>query len=277
LYGCDIISSRIAKGRPTWPDDRKGDDMKLKGRVAIITGGARGLGKAFALRLAEEGARIAVADILDAGGVRDEIVAKGGEALATYTDVSNEESVGSMVRAVSERFGRIDILVNDAGIFATLGRKPFFEIPAGEWDRVLSINLKGMFLCSKAVYPYMKMQGKGKIINITSSTFFDGVPGFAHYVSSKGGIIALTRVMARELGDDNICVNAVAPGLTTTEVVKTSPMYPEEHLKTSSAKRCFKRTETPADLTGAVLFLASDDSDFITGQTLLVDGGASFH
>jgi NAD(P)-dependent dehydrogenase (short-subunit alcohol dehydrogenase family) len=251
--------------------------MRLKGRVAIITGGARGLGKAFALRLAEEGARIAVADILDASAVKDEIVSKGGEALAIYTDVSEVESVGSMVRVVSEQFGRVDILVNDAGIFATLGRKPFYEIHADEWDRVLRINLKGMFLCSKAVYPYMKMQGKGKIINITSSTFFDGVPGFAHYVSSKGGIIALTRVMAREVGDDNICVNAVAPGLTTTEVVKGSPMYPAEHLNISSAKRCFKRNEVPEDLTGAVLFLASDDSDFITGQTLLVDGGASFH
>jgi len=251
--------------------------MKLKGRVAIITGGARGLGKAFALRLAEEGARIVVVDILDASGVRDEITAKGGEALSVYADVSDEESVGSMVRAVSECFGRIDILVNDAGIFATLGRKPFYEIPADEWDRVLRINLKGMFLCSKAVYPHMKVRGKGKIINITSSTFFEGIPGFAHYVSSKGGIIALTRVMAREVGDDNICVNAVAPGLTTTEVVKGSPMYPEEHLKMSTARRSFKRYEVPEDLTGAVLFLASDDSDFITGQTLLVDGGAAFH
>lgn len=251
--------------------------MRLKNKVGIITGGARGLGKAFALRLAEEGARIAVADLLDASVVRDEIIAKGGEALAIHTDVSEEGSVGSMVRTVAERFGRIDILVNDAGVFATLGRKPFYEIPADEWDHVLRINLKGMFLCSKAVYPYMKAQGKGKIINITSSTFFEGIPGFAHYVSSKGGVVALTRVMARELGDDNICVNAIAPGLTVTDVVKRSPMYPEEHLKLSTARRCFKRNETPEDLTGAVLFLASDESDFVTGQTLLVDGGAAFH
>lgn len=251
--------------------------MKLKGRVAIVTGGARGLGKAFALRLADEGARIVVADILDGTGVSDNILAGGGEALAIHTDASNEQSVGSMVQKVVDRFNRIDILVNNAGIFATLGRKPFYEIPVEEWDRVLEVNLKGAFLCSRAVYPYMKKQGKGKIINITSSTFFDGVPGFAHYVSSKGAIIGLTRAMARELGDDNICVNAVAPGLTISEAVKESPMYPEEHVRANAAKRCFKRYEVPDDLTGAVLFLASDDSDFITGQTLLVDGGGAFH
>jgi NAD(P)-dependent dehydrogenase (short-subunit alcohol dehydrogenase family) len=255
----------------------KGDDMKLKGRVAIITGGARGIGKAFALRLAEEGARIVIADVLDGAGVTKEIAGKGGEAIAVRTDVSSEESTKAMARTVIEQFGRIDILVNNAGVFANLGRKPFVEISSEEWDHVLGINLKGMFHCCKAVYPQMKKEGKGKIINVCSSTFFEGVPYFIHYVSSKGGIIAFTRALAREVGDDGIRVNAIAPGLTVSEIVRESSMYPEEYLKMSAAGRCFKRLEVPEDLTGTVLFLASDDSDFVTGQTIVVDGGKTFH
>ncbi len=251
--------------------------MRLRDKVAIVTGGARGIGKAFALRLAGEGARVVIADVLDGAGALREIAARGGEAIAVQTDVSQEQSTKVMARTAIERFGRIDILVNDAGIFADLGRKPFFEIPSEEWDRVLGINLKGMFHCCKAVYLQMKKQGKGKIINITSSTFFEGVPYFIHYVSSKGGIIAFTRALAREVGDDGICVNAVAPGLTVSEVVEGNPMFPEEHLREHAGSRCIKRIEVPEDLTGTVLFLASDDSDFITGQTILVDGGKSFH
>jgi NAD(P)-dependent dehydrogenase (short-subunit alcohol dehydrogenase family) len=254
----------------------KEDHMRLKGKVAIITGGARGLGKAYALRLAEEGARIVISDILDATGVKQEIEEKGGEALALYTDVSKEESTKEMALKTIDRFGRIDILINNAGIFATLGKKPFYEIPGEEWDQVLGINLKGTFLCCKAVYPQMKRQGKGKMINVSSSTFFAGVPYFAHYVASKGGIIALTRALAREVGDDGICVNAISPGLTLSEVVQGNPMYPEGYLKVAASSRCLKRDELPEDLTGTILFLASDDSDFITGQTILVDGGSVF-
>jgi NAD(P)-dependent dehydrogenase (short-subunit alcohol dehydrogenase family) len=255
----------------------KGDTMKLKGKVAIITGGARGIGKAYALRLAEEGARIVIADILDTIKVKQEIEEKGGEALALYTDVSNEESTKEMARKTIERFGRIDILINNAATFASLGKKPFYEISSEEWDQVLEINLKGTFLCCKAVYPHMKKQGKGKIINVSSSTFFAGVPHFIHYVASKGGIIALTRALAREVGDDGICVNAISPGLTISEAVRGNPMYPEGYLKIVASGRCIKRDELPEDLTGTIVFLASDDSDFITGQTILVDGGLSFH
>jgi NAD(P)-dependent dehydrogenase (short-subunit alcohol dehydrogenase family) len=251
--------------------------MKLKGKVAIITGGGRGLGKAYALGLAEEGARIVISDILDTTKVKLEIERKGGEALSLYTDVAEEESTKEMARKTIERFGRIDILINNAAIFANLGKKPFFEISSEEWDQVLGINLKGTFLCCKAVYPQMKKQGKGKIINVSSSTFFTGVPYFIHYVASKGGIIALTRALAREAGDDGICVNAIAPGLTVSEAVRGNPMYPEDYLKVAASGRCFKRNEIPEDLVGTILFLASDDSDFITGQTILVDGGLSFH
>jgi NAD(P)-dependent dehydrogenase (short-subunit alcohol dehydrogenase family) len=251
--------------------------MRLKGRVAIITGGARGIGKACSLRFAEEGACIVLADVLDGTRAKDEIVKNGGEAITAYTDVSDEESTKEMVRTALERFGRVDILMNNAGVFAGLGKKPFFEISSEEWDQVLSINLKGMFHCCKAVYPQMKKQGKGKIINVTSSTFFQGVPYFLHYVSSKGGVIALTRALAREVGDSGIGVNAIAPGLTSSEAVRGNPMYPEEYLKAAAAGRCFKRPEVPEDLTGTAVFLASDDSDFITGQTINVDGGGMFH
>jgi NAD(P)-dependent dehydrogenase (short-subunit alcohol dehydrogenase family) len=251
--------------------------MRLKGRVAIITGGARGIGKACGLRFAEEGACIVLADVLDGTRAKDEIIKNGGEAIAVYTDVSDEESAKEMVRTALERFGSVDILMNNAGVFAGLGKKPFFEISSEEWDQVLRINLKGMFHCCKAVYPQMKKQGKGKIINVTSSTFFQGVPYFLHYVSSKGGVIALTRALAREVGDSGIGVNAIAPGLTSSEAVLGSPMYPEEYLKAAAVGRCFKRPEVPEDLTGTAVFLASDDSDFITGQTINVDGGGMFH
>lgn len=182
-----------------------------------------------------------------------------------------------MAKTTVERFGRIDILINNAAIFVTLGKKPFFEISEEEWERVMAINLKGTFFCCKAVYPQMKKQGKGKIINIASSTFFGGVPYFLHYVSSKGGIIALTRSLAREVGDDGICVNAVAPGLTLSEAVRGNPMYPEDQLKAVVKGRCFKRDEFTEDLVGTIVFLSSDDSDFITGQTIIVDGGLFFN
>ncbi len=255
----------------------KEDRMRLKGKVAIITGGARGIGKACGLCFAEEGARIVLADVLDGSQARDEIVKKGGEAVAVYTDVSDEGSTEEMARTALERFGSIDILMNNAGVFAGLGKKPFFEISSKEWDEVLAVNLKGMFHCCKAVYPQMKKQGKGKIINVTSSTFFQGIPYFLHYVSSKGGVIALTRALAREVGDSGIAVNAIAPGLTASEAVRGNPMYPEEYLNAMASSRCFKRPEIPEDLTGTAVFLASDDSDFITGQTINVDGGAIFH
>jgi NAD(P)-dependent dehydrogenase (short-subunit alcohol dehydrogenase family) len=251
--------------------------MKLKGKVAIVTGGARGIGKAYALRLAREGACVVVADILDGTPVVEEVAKNGGEAIAVQTDVADQQSVNAMVRAAIERFGRIDVLVNNAGIFVGLTRKPFYELTVEEWDRVIAVNMKGIFLCCKGVYPQMKKQGKGKVINVSSSTFYMGVPLLSHYVASKGGVIAFTRAMAREVGDDNICVNAIAPGFTVSEALVGSPAYPEERLKMLASSRCFKRNEASEDLTGTIVFLASDDSDFITGQTIVVDGGAAFN
>ena len=251
--------------------------MRLKDKVAIVTGGAQGIGKAYAMRLSEEGAKVVITDILDAKTVQQEIEAKGGEALALYTDVSDEESTEEMARKTLERFGRIDILINNAAIFSTLETKPFFEISSKEWDDVMRVNLKGMFLCCKAVYPQMKKQGKGKIINVSSGVFFKGLTLFLHYVTSKGGVIAMTRALAREMGDDGICVNAIAPGYTVTEVLEDEAIHDDAFIKPVVESRCFKRHELPEDLTGTIVFLASDDSKFITGQTIVVDGGATLH
>ena len=250
--------------------------MRLKGKVVIITGGARGLGKAYALGMAKEGARIVAADIVDGAEVIDEIKKNGGDAISFPTDVSDERSVEAMARAAVEKFGRIDVLINNAALFTALGKKPFHQVSAEEWDRVQAVNVKGTFLCCKAVYPQMKKQGKGKIINISSATFHQGTPYFIHYVTSKGGIVGFTRALAREVGDDGISVNAIAPGLTVSESVQGSAMYPEAALKAVAGGRCFKRDETADDLMGMAIFLASDESDFITGQTYIVDGGVMF-
>ncbi|MCJ7595633.1 MAG: 3-oxoacyl-ACP reductase FabG [Desulfobacterales bacterium] len=251
--------------------------MKLAGKVAIVTGGAQGIGRVYAMRLSKEGAKVVIADILDGGRVEQEIVSEGGEALALKTDVSDERSTMEMVKRTIDRFGRLDILINNAAIFAAIETKPFFEISGQEWDDVMRVNLKGMFLCCKAVYPRMKKQGKGKIINVASGVFFKGLPLFLHYVTSKGGVIGLTRALAREVGNDGICVNAIAPGYTVTEVMKEESIHDASFIDAVVMSRCFKRQEMPEDLTGAVIFLASDDSDFMTGQTIVVDGGATMH
>jgi NAD(P)-dependent dehydrogenase (short-subunit alcohol dehydrogenase family) len=251
--------------------------VRLKGKVAIVTGGARGLGKAYASRLYEEGAKVVVADILDSTSVVQAIDKRGGEALALYTDVSEEESTQEMARKTIKHFGRIDILINNAAISTTIVKKPFYEISAREWDEVIRVNLKGVFLCCKAVYPQMKKQGKGKIINISSGTFFKGLPNFIHYVTSKGGIIGFTRALAREVGGAGICVNAISPGYTLTEVLTEKPHDPEEFVRDIVSSRCFKRDELPEDITGTIVFLASAESNFITGQTIVVDGGSVFH
>lgn len=251
--------------------------MRLKGKVAIVTGGARGLGKDYALRLAEEGARVVIGDILDGTTVKSEIEKIGGEALALNVDVSDEQSVKNMINQTIKRFERIDVLINNAAIFADVVKYRFYDTPLEEWDKMIRVNLTGTFLCCKAAYPQMKMQGKGKIINVSSSTYFMGNPNLIHYVTSKGAIIALTRVMAREVGDDGISVNAIAPGFTLSEAVDGNPTFPEPIRKMTRESRCFKRDQIPSDLLGTIIFLASDDSDFITGQTLVVDGGTVLH
>jgi NAD(P)-dependent dehydrogenase (short-subunit alcohol dehydrogenase family) len=255
----------------------RGGTMRLKGKVAIVTGGARGLGKAYALGLSDEGAQIVVTDILDATQVKREIEERGGEAIALYADVSEEDSVTEVARKTIERFGKIDILVNNAGIFADVNKKPFYEISLKEWEKIVKVNLTGTFLCCKAVYPQMKKQGKGKIVNVSSSTFFIGIPNLVHYVTSRGAIVAFTRALARELGNDGICVNAIAPGFTVSEAVQGNPTFPEPSRQVAVNSRCFKRDEKPEDLLGTIVFLASDESDFITGQTIVVDGGGVFH
>jgi len=256
----------------------------LKGRVSLVTGGASGIGREISLRLARDEASVVVCDINGekAEQTAAEVRALGSKSLAIRADVSSGTDAKHAVEETLTGFGRIEILVNNAGIGYATGslvdptHALIENLTEGEWDRVMNVNLKGIFLCSKAVYPQMKKQGKGKIINVSSATFFMGVPFLSHYVASKGGVIALTRTMARELGDDNICVNAIAPGFTVSEALRGSPAYPEERLQMLASGRCFKRNEVSEDLTGTVVFLASPDSDFITGQTIIVDGGGTF-
>ncbi len=247
--------------------------MRLKDKVAIVTGGARGLGKAFSIALAKEGAKIMVADIADFQETISEIESLGGVAKGIRVDVSIEEDTLKMAEQTFNTFGRIDILINNAAIIYGLLRKPFFEIDPEVWDKVMRVNVKGPWLCTKAVFPYMKQQGKGKIINLSSETFFTGSHGFVHYVASKGGVVGLTRALAVELGPYHININAVAPGFTDTEASRSIA----DVTKYDTSRTPLGRLEKPEDLVGAVIFLASDESDFITGQTLLVDGGRVMH
>lgn len=249
--------------------------MNLKDKVVIVTGSARALGKAYALRFAQEGAKVVVCDILDCEETVKEIESGGGEVLSLWTDVSREESTIEMAKKTVAQFGRIDVLVNNAAVYANIVRKPFYEISVDEWDKLMAVNLRGMFLCCKAVFPFMKAQREGKIINIASSTAFSGGNALAHYVTSKGGVISFTRAMARELGEYNISINAVAPGLTLTE--SNIATVPKHVIEASLARRSLKRQQRPEDLLGVVMFLASEESDFITGQTIVVDGGSILH
>ena len=247
--------------------------MRLGDRVAIVTGGARHIGAAYARKLAEEGAAVVIADILEGEPVANEIHAAGGKALALKIDVADEADTGRMAVETVKAFGRIDILVNNAAIFINIQRHPFYEISAEEWDRVSAVNIKGPFLCAKAVFPQMKEQKSGKIINISSSTAYWGTPNFLHYVASKAALIGMTRSLAREVGEFGICVNAIAPGLIEHEGQNAPKALTELQLK----ERSIKRLQTPEDLMGTLVFVCSSDSDFMTGQTIVVDGGGVFH
>ncbi len=250
-------------------------ETKLNGQVTIVTGAGGGLGRSFALALAAAGARVVVADCkLDgAAGTVEQIIAQGGEAIEMELDVAEEASVERMAGSVAQRWGRIDVLVNNAGIYGGITRKPFFEITSSEWDELMAVNLKGPWLCARAVFPFMRERG-GSIINITSATFYSGSPLWAHYVASKGGVIGLTRALAREAGDYGIRVNAIAPGFTLTEA---SLQLIEEAAQYGVNRGAIKRAQQADDLIGALLFFAAPDSDFVTGQTLVVDGGRQFN
>jgi 3-oxoacyl-[acyl-carrier protein] reductase len=247
--------------------------MRLKERVAIVTGAARGLGKAFCMALAKEGAKIMAVDIADPGDTVKEIESLAGTAKGLLADVSVEKDTLNIAEKTLGTFGRIDILVNNAAIIYGLTRKPFFEIEPPVWDKVMAVNVKGPWLCTRAVFPFMKQQRKGKIINLSSETFFSGSHGFVHYVASKGGVVGLTRALAIELGPHNININAIAPGFTDTEASRSIA----DVTKYDVSRTPLNRLQQPKDLLGTLIFLASDDSDFITGQTLLVDGGRVMH
>jgi NAD(P)-dependent dehydrogenase (short-subunit alcohol dehydrogenase family) len=247
--------------------------MRLQGKVAIVTGGARHIGAAYSRRLAAEGAAVVIADVLDGASVVKEIEATGARVLALTVDVSRQEDTTQMAEAAVKAFGRIDILVNNAAIFLNIQRQPFHTLSVEEWDRVSAVNIKGPFLCAKAIFPQMKRQRSGKIINISSSTVFSGTPLFLHYVASKAALIGMTRALAREIGEFGICVNGIAPGLVQHEGQNAPREFTEFQLKA----RSLKRLQTPEDLLGVLVYLASPDSDFVTGQTILVDGGSVFH
>jgi NAD(P)-dependent dehydrogenase (short-subunit alcohol dehydrogenase family) len=249
--------------------------MRLKNKVVIVTGGARGIGRAYGLAVAAEGAKVVVADVADGKPALKEIEGLGAQALVVECDVSREADTLRLATETLAQFGRIDVLVNNAALYGSLERRPFMEIPIEEWDRVMAVNLRGLFLCARAVFPAMKAQGKGKIINIASGTFFKGVPHYIHYTTSKGGVVGFTRSLARELGDFGIRVNAIAPGFTLSG--ENEKNMPEAGREANVRMRMLKRAEVPGDVVGTLVFLASDDSDFITGQTIVVDGGSTVH
>jgi NAD(P)-dependent dehydrogenase (short-subunit alcohol dehydrogenase family) len=245
----------------------------LDGRVAIVTGGAQGIGRAIADGLAAEGARIVVADLKGA----EEAAGRYPDGVGLTVDVAREEDVERMAAETAERAGGIDILVNNAGLYASLAMRPFDQIPLDEWRQVMDVNVASMFLTCRAVVPRMRERGGGRIVNISSGTPFRGVPFLLHYVTSKGAIVTFTRALAKELGGDEILVNCVAPGFTMSAGVEEHPEVVEALQQVSVSARTIKRDQVPEDITGAVAFLCGPESTFITGQTMVIDGGQYFH
>ena len=245
------------------------------GTVVVVTGGARGIGATLCRHLAGQGAAVVAADVIDGTPLVDELTAAGADAMYVETDVSDEAAWSRLVASVVDRHGRIDALVNNAAIYQGLGAKtPFTDISVADWDRVMAVNTRGVWLGMRAVHPVMRDRGFGRVVNIASSTVHMGVPYFAHYTASKGAVIALTRSVAREVGADGITVNAIAPGLVETEATRS--LNEPDYLAAAAGRRAVPRSMVPDDLCPAVAFLCSPSSGFITGQTIIVDGGVTF-
>jgi NAD(P)-dependent dehydrogenase (short-subunit alcohol dehydrogenase family) len=245
----------------------------LDGKVAIVTGAAQGIGRAIAEGLAAEGARIVIADLKEA----EEAAGAFEDGVGLTVDVASEADTERMATETVDRCGGIDILVNNAGLYASLAMRPFEQIPVAEWRQVMDVNVMSMFLTCRAVVPRMRERGGGRIVNISSGTPFRGVPFLLHYVTSKGAIVALTRALAKELGGDEVLVNCVAPGFTLSEGVRQNPAVIEALRDVSVSARTLKRDQEPADVVGAVVYLCGPGSNFVTGQTIVIDGGQYFH
>lgn len=251
--------------------------MALLGKVAVVTGGAAGIGRAIAARLASDGADIAIMDLESADDAERDILALGRRVNTYVGDISSESDVAAFAAHVHDTFGRVDILVNNAGICSSLTPGPFHEIPIQEWQRVIEVNVTGSFLCTRAFLPLIPRDGGGRIVNIGSGSPFKGAAFLLHYVTSKAAMVGFTRSLARELGSENILVNAVAPGYTLTDATLENDKQITSLRQNRISERSIRRDQYPVDVVGAVAFLAGPDSAFITGQTIVVDGGVVFN
>jgi 3-oxoacyl-[acyl-carrier protein] reductase len=253
--------------------------MRLQGKVIIVTGGGKGLGRVYSKGLAAEGATVVIAEIDAKASARtaDEIKSDGGDVRSIPTDVSSLESVRALVDQTVSEFDRIDVLVNNAALFADLPSRPWQEITPDEWDQVMSVNMRGVFLCCQAVIPVMARNGGGSIVNVSSSTIINGGRGSIHYTASKAGVMGITRSFARQVGDLGVRVNTLAPGGTASDTLMAAHDNDPSFFDRNVPLRSIKRWEQPEDLLGTIIFLASDDSAFLTGQMIVVDGGKDFH